>query len=57
MVRGVTAVAYSKHGQSVYMAGVDGMVCRIHASDGAVVKSSSKAISALAVSSGISTVK
>ena len=58
--RGVTAVAYSKHGRSVYTAGADGMVCRIDASDGAVVgkfKSSSKAISALAVSSGVSTVK
>ncbi|XP_066347970.1 uncharacterized protein [Miscanthus floridulus] len=51
---GVTVVAYSKHGRSVYTAGADGMVCRIDASDGAVVgkfKSSSKAISALAVSS------
>ncbi|CAN6325488.1 unnamed protein product [Urochloa humidicola] len=51
---GVTAVAYSKHGRSVYTAGADGMVCRIDASDGSVMgkfRSSSKAISALAVSS------
>ncbi|CAN6301203.1 unnamed protein product [Urochloa humidicola] len=51
---GVTAVAYSKHGRSVYTAGADGMVCRIDVSDGSVVgkfRSSSKAISALAVSS------
>ncbi|RCV45210.1 hypothetical protein SEVIR_9G439100v4 [Setaria viridis] len=51
---GVTAVAYSKHGRSVYTAGADGMVCRIDASDGSVLgkfRSSSKAISALAVSS------
>nr|CAB3496183.1 unnamed protein product [Digitaria exilis] len=51
---GVTAVAYSKNGWSVYTAGADGMVCRIDASDGSVAgkfKSSSKAISALAVSS------
>lgn len=51
---GVTAVEYSKHGRNVYTAGADGMVCRIDASNGAVVgkfKSSSKAISALAVSS------
>jgi hypothetical protein len=57
--RGVTAVAYSKHGLSVYTAGADGMVCRIDASDGSVLgkfRSSSKAISALAVSSGVSTV-
>uniref|UniRef100_A0A0E0CZB7 Uncharacterized protein n=1 Tax=Oryza meridionalis TaxID=40149 RepID=A0A0E0CZB7_9ORYZ len=50
---GVTAVAYSKHGRSLYTGGTDGMVCRINASDGSVVekfKSSSKAISALAVS-------
>ncbi|KAF0902233.1 hypothetical protein E2562_014472 [Oryza meyeriana var. granulata] len=49
----VTAVAYLKHGRSVYTAGTDGMVCKIDASDGSVVekfKSSSKAISALAVS-------
>lgn len=58
--RGVTAVAYSKHGRSVYTGGADGMICRIDASDGSVAgkfRSSSKAISALAVSSGISTVK
>jgi U3 small nucleolar RNA-associated protein 5 len=58
--RGVTAVAYSKHGPIVYTAGADGMVCRIDASDGSVLgkfRSSSKAISALAVSSGISIVK
>ncbi|KAF7042323.1 hypothetical protein CFC21_051960 [Triticum aestivum] len=51
---GVTAVAYSRHGRSVYTAGADGMVCKIDASDGSVAgkfKSSSKAISALAVSS------
>ncbi|WVZ56638.1 hypothetical protein U9M48_007134, partial [Paspalum notatum var. saurae] len=51
---GVTAVAYSKHSRSVYTGGADGMVCRIDASDGSVFekfKSSSKAISALAVSS------
>lgn len=50
---GVTAVAYSRHGRSVYSAGADGMVCRIDSSDGSVAgkfKSSSKAISALAVS-------
>lgn len=51
---GVTAVAYSKHGRSVYTAGADGMVCKVDASDGSVLgkfRSSSKAISALAVSS------
>ncbi|KAF6988245.1 hypothetical protein CFC21_005813 [Triticum aestivum] len=51
---GVTAVAYSRHGRSVYTGGADGMVCKIDASDGSVAgkfKSSSKAISALAVSS------
>ncbi|XP_062215881.1 uncharacterized protein LOC133916284 isoform X2 [Phragmites australis] len=51
---GVTAVAYSKHGRIVYTAGTDGMVCKIDATDGSVLgkfKSSSKAISALAVSS------
>ncbi|KAM3229098.1 hypothetical protein ACQJBY_060177 [Aegilops geniculata] len=51
---GVTAVAYSRHERSVYTAGADGMVCKIDASDGSVAgkfKSSSKAISALAVSS------
>ncbi|KAF7054191.1 hypothetical protein CFC21_061913 [Triticum aestivum] len=51
---GVTAVAYSRHGRSVYTAGADGMVCKIDVSDGSVAgkfKSSSKAISALAVSS------
>ncbi|KAL5217702.1 hypothetical protein ABZP36_018386 [Zizania latifolia] len=51
---GVTAVAYSKNGRTVYTAGTDGMVCKIDASDGSVVekfRSSSKAISALAVSS------
>uniref|UniRef100_A0A0D9VT25 Uncharacterized protein n=1 Tax=Leersia perrieri TaxID=77586 RepID=A0A0D9VT25_9ORYZ len=50
---GVTAVAYSKHGRSLYTAGTDGMVCKIDASDGSVVekfKPSSKAISSLAVS-------
>jgi U3 small nucleolar RNA-associated protein 5 len=56
--RGVTAVAYSKHGRSVFVftAGTDGMVCRIDASNGSVVgkfRSSSKAISSLAISSGI----
>ena len=42
---------------TVYTAGADGMVCKIDVSDGSVAgkfKSSSKAISALAVSSGIS---
>ncbi|KAL6649770.1 hypothetical protein ACP70R_013994 [Stipagrostis hirtigluma subsp. patula] len=51
---GVTAVAYSRHGRIVYTAGTDGMVCKIDASDGSVVgkfRSSSKAVSALAVSS------
>ncbi|KAM0899200.1 hypothetical protein ACQ4PT_021495 [Festuca glaucescens] len=51
---GVTAVAYSRNGRSVYTAGADGMVCKIDPSDGSVAgkfKSSSKAISALAVSS------
>ncbi|KAL6901926.1 hypothetical protein ACP4OV_004802 [Aristida adscensionis] len=51
---GVTAVAYSKHGRIVYTAGTDGIVCKIDASDGSVVgkfRSSSKAVSALAVSS------
>jgi U3 small nucleolar RNA-associated protein 5 len=58
--RGVTAVAYSRHGRIVYTAGADGMVCKIDPSDGSVAgkfKSSSKAISALAVSSGISVMK
>ena len=57
LFRGVTAVAYSRHGRSVYTGGADGMVCKIDASDGSVAgkfKSSSKAISALAVSSGVS---
>ena len=60
MSRGVTAVAYSRHARSVYTTGVDGMVCKIDPADGSVAgkfKSSSKAISALAVSSGISVVK
>ncbi|KAM0870904.1 hypothetical protein ACQ4PT_039748 [Festuca glaucescens] len=51
---GVTAVAYSRQGRTVYTAGADGMVCKIDPSDGSVAgkfKSSSKAISALAVSS------
>uniref|UniRef100_A0ACD5WYZ7 Uncharacterized protein n=1 Tax=Avena sativa TaxID=4498 RepID=A0ACD5WYZ7_AVESA len=51
---GVTAVAYSRHGRTVYTAGADGMVCKIDPSDGSVAgkfKSSSKAISALTVSS------
>ncbi|KAE8772845.1 WD repeat-containing protein 43 [Hordeum vulgare] len=51
---GVTAVAYSRHGRSVYTAGADGMVCKIDASDGSVAgkfRSSSKAVSAMAVSS------
>uniref|UniRef100_A0A453I9L8 Uncharacterized protein n=1 Tax=Aegilops tauschii subsp. strangulata TaxID=200361 RepID=A0A453I9L8_AEGTS len=50
-----SSVAYSRHGRSVYTAGADGMVCKIDVSDGSVAgkfKSSSKAISALAVSSG-----
>uniref|UniRef100_A0A453I9N6 Uncharacterized protein n=1 Tax=Aegilops tauschii subsp. strangulata TaxID=200361 RepID=A0A453I9N6_AEGTS len=49
-----SSVAYSRHGRSVYTAGADGMVCKIDVSDGSVAgkfKSSSKAISALAVSS------
>jgi hypothetical protein len=60
MFRGVTAVAYSRQGRMVYTAGADGMVCKIDPSDGSVAakfKSSSKAISALAVSSGMSVVK
>lgn len=51
---GVTAVAYSRHGRSLYTAGADGMVCKIDPADGSVAgkfRSSSKAISALAVSS------
>ncbi|KAL5210859.1 hypothetical protein ABZP36_006482 [Zizania latifolia] len=51
---GVTAVAYLKNGRTVYTTGTDGMVCKIDVSDGSVVekfRSSSKAISALAVSS------
>ncbi|XP_047090316.1 WD repeat-containing protein 43-like [Lolium rigidum] len=51
---GVTAVAHSRQGRTVYTAGADGMVCKIDPSDGSVAgkfKSSSKAISALAVSS------
>jgi hypothetical protein len=60
MFRGVTAVAYSRHGRTVYTADADGMVCKIDPSDRSVAgkfKSSSKAISVLAVSLGMSVVK